>query len=490
MTDENRLGQQWGVSWECLSEAGKRLWLMESVLDGLPQSLRVVDRDLNLIYANRAARQGGAGDVAEPDGKCYGTMGREVPCESCPVAELGPSFEHRYALMTQASVQEQPGGGTLSCSLLSSIPASLDADPVIEGAAVAPQQPAVVREDRLGRLIGRSDVMHHLFEMIRLVAPSDATVLLEGESGTGKEMVARTVHELSRRRGRPFVVIDCGALPETLLESELFGHVRGAFTGAVAAKPGLFEEADGGTIFLDEIADMSPALQAKLLRVIQEGEIKPVGGTRRVKVDARIIAASNRPMAPLVAAKAFREDLFYRLAVIPLTIPPLRRRREDIPILIEAFVVEFCARYGRDTLAVPSEVTRLLAAHAWPGNVRELRHVIERAVVTAADGALAADRLFADLVGMRVDTRNGSSLSSMRQDAVRFLERARIVEALRQANGNRAMAARSLKISRASFYNKLSRYQIHPATDEKIAVPMCHNDERAVQQSGHSNSLK
>ncbi len=479
MADENRLGQQCGVS-----------WLMEAVLDGLPQSLRVVDRDLNLLYANRAARGRGGTATLEANGKCYAVMGRGEPCEGCPVAALELSSPRRYALMTQVSSQEQSGDGAPSCELLSSLAVPSDADQAVERAAVAPQQPAVVREDRLGRLIGRSDAMHGLFEMIRLVAPSDATVLLEGESGTGKEMVARTVHELSRRRDHPFVVIDCGALPETLLESELFGHVRGAFTGAVAAKPGLFEEADGGTIFLDEIADMSPALQAKLLRVIQEGEIKPVGGTRRVKVDARIIAASNRPMVPLVAAKAFREDLFYRLAVIPLTIPPLRRRREDIPILIEAFIVEFCARYGRDTLAVPSEVTRLLAAHAWPGNVRELRHVIERAVVTAADGELAADRLFADLVGMRAEARNGSSLSSMRQDAVRFLERARIVEALRQANGNRALAARSLKISRASFYNKLSRYQIHPATDEKIAVPMRHNGERAVQQSGHPNALK
>ena len=248
----------------------------------------------------------------------------------------------------------------------------------------------------------------------------------------------------------------------------------------MAAKPGLFEEADGGTIFLDEIADMSPALQAKLLRVIQEGEIKPVGGTRRVKVDARIIAASNRPMVPLVAAKAFREDLYYRLAVIPMTIPPLRRRRDDVPLLIEAFVAEFCARYGRNPLAVPPEAIRLLTAHAWPGNVRELRHVIERAVVTAPGGELAADRLFADLIGMPAAARNGSSLSIERQDAVRILERGRIVEALRQANGNRALAARSLKISRASFYNKLSRYQINPSMDEKAAVPMCYRGERAV----------
>lgn len=480
MANENRLGQQGGVSWRGLADERERSWLMEAVLNGLPQSLRVVDRDLTLIYANRAALDLGGGYVVEPDGKCYSAMGREAPCESCPVVELGPSFEHPYALMTQAPSEGEPGTGAASCTFLLSMAAFPEAAPSVASVTASAGTSGDAGEDRLGRLIGRSEAMRSLFGMIRLVASSDATVLLEGESGTGKEMVARTIHDLSPRRDRPFVVIDCGALPETLLESELFGHVRGAFTGAVAAKPGLFEEADGGTIFLDEIADMSPALQAKLLRVIQEGEIKPVGGTRRVKVDARIIAASNRPMAPLVAAKSFREDLFYRLAVIPLAIPPLRRRREDVPLLIETFVAEFCDRYGRERLAVPPEVTRLLTAHAWPGNVRELRHVVERAVVTASGSELAADRLFADLVGMPAEPRNGSSLSSVRQDAVRLLERARIVEALHQARGNRALAARSLKISRASFYNKLNRYQIHPPPDEKKAVPMRHRSGNVV----------
>jgi two-component system response regulator AtoC len=480
MADESRLGQQCGALWKNFTEADKRSWLMESVLDGLSQSLRVVDRDLNLIYANRAGRGDGVVSALEANAKCYAVMGQNEPCESCPVTELGTPAQHQYALMTQVSAEEQSAAGASSCSLLSALAVPSEPAPTAEPGAGAAGTAGGACEERLGRLIGRSGAMRQLFEMIRVVAPSDATVLLEGESGTGKEMVARTVHELSRRRDHPFVVIDCGALPETLLESELFGHVRGAFTGAVAAKPGLFEEADGGTIFLDEIADMSPSLQAKLLRVIQEGEIKPVGGTRRVKVDARIIAASNRPMAPLVAAKTFREDLYYRLAVIPMAIPPLRRRREDVPLLIEVFVVEFCARYGRAPLAVPPEAIRLLTAHAWPGNVRELRHVIERAVVTAPGGELATDRLFTDLVGMPTAVRNDFSLSSERQDAVRLLERGRIVEALRQANGNRAMAARSLKISRASFYNKLSRYQINPSADEKPTVPVCHSDERAV----------
>jgi two-component system response regulator AtoC len=314
--------------------------------------------------------------------------------------------------------------------------------------------------------------MRRLFEMIRLVAPTDATVLLEGESGTGKEMVARTIHDLSRRRDRQFVVIECGALPDTLLESELFGHVRGAFTGAIAGKPGLFEEADGGTIFLDEIADMSPALQAKLLRVIQEGEIKPVGMNRRIKVNVRVIAASNKALAPLVAAKVFREDLFYRLAVIPMIIPPLRHRREDIPLLVTAFVAESCPRYGRGMLSVPPEAMKLLTNHSWPGNARELRHVIERAVLTATGPELAADRLFADLVGLQVTASPIASLWDERQGAVRIIERARISEALHQANGNKARAARSLKISRASFYNKIREYQIPSEDTPKGSVPI------------------
>ena len=462
-----------------LADLEERSSLLEQILNRLPQGVRVVDQDMNVIFANQAASTCDPALAAESNGKCYHCEGRNEPCEHCPVLEHGSVSSGMFVLQTQTSREACSDDDELPCALLSTVSLPAAGGSSGEAAAIS-ASPAAVGGDRLGGLIGRSEPMQRLFEMIRLVAPTDATVLLEGESGTGKEMVALTIHGLSRRCDHRFVVIDCGALPETLLESELFGHVRGAFTGAVVAKRGLLEEADGGTIFLDEIADMSPALQAKLLRVIQEGEIKPVGGTRRVKVDVRVVAASNRPIVPLVAAKAFREDLYYRLAVIPMTIPPLRQRREDVPLLLEAFVAEFCTRYGRDVLAVPPEVARFLTAHAWPGNVRELRHVIERAVVTASGGELAADRLFSDLVGMPADTRNGFSLSSVRQDAVRLLERARIVEALRQANGNRALAARSLKISRASFYNKLSRYQIHPSLDEKVAVPMCHREERAV----------
>ncbi len=217
-------------------------------------------------------------------------------------------------------------------------------------------------ESKPGELIGTSAAMREVLDMIRLVADSSATVLIQGESGTGKELVAKTIHRTSYRRDKPFVVVDCGSLPETLLESELFGHVKGAFTGAHASKRGLFEEADGGTIFLDEIADTTATFQAKLLRVLQEGEIKRVGGNKSIKIDVRVISATNKDLVELVKAKTFRQDLYYRLAVLPLSLPPLRERREDIPLLVQHFVAASCKRHrqpspagiaGRDAGAHP-----------------------------------------------------------------------------------------------------------------------------------------
>jgi len=314
--------------------------------------------------------------------------------------------------------------------------------------------PPSVRES-LGRLIGRSSVMQQLFDMISLVADSSATVLIQGESGTGKELVAKTIHELSDRKGKPFVVVDCGSLTETLLESELFGHVKGAFTGAVANKRGLFEEADGGTIFLDEIANTTPAFQAKLLRVLQEGEVKRVGGNQRTKVDARVISASNKDLADLVKAKQFRQDLYYRLAVLPLYLPPLRDRKEDIPLLVEHFVTLSCARHRQPVRRVSGDVIHALVEAAWPGNVRELQHYIERAVVTMPGPDLTCKDIVA--MGSNVETKD---LRSVARDAVAQAERARILGALMKTDGNRAKAAKLLNISRASLYNKLRDYRI------------------------------
>jgi two-component system response regulator AtoC len=311
--------------------------------------------------------------------------------------------------------------------------------------------------DRLGELIGRSPAMLQLFDMIGLVADSSATVLIHGESGTGKELVAKTIHQLSFRRGKPFVVIDCGSLPETLLESELFGHVKGAFTGAVTNKPGLFEEANGGTIFLDEIADTTPAFQAKLLRVLQEGEIKRVGGNHPMKVNARVISATNKDLAELVKTKRFRQDLYYRLAVLPLSVPPLRERREDIALLVEHFLQQSCAKHRQSRRKVSAEVLQALTGAPWPGNVRELQHWIERAVITTKGAAL--DCL--DILGMNLE-KPALDLRSVSKGAKKQAEKARIIQALKDSQGKRTQAAKSLKISRAGLYNKLHEYGLAP----------------------------
>lgn len=247
----------------------------------------------------------------------------------------------------------------------------------------------VARETRFGDLVGRSIEMREIFAILKKVAPTDATVLIQGESGTGKDLVAEALHRFSPRRSRPFVVFDCSACPHDLLESELFGHVRGAFTGAVRTRIGAMEEASGGTLFLDEVGELPRELQPKLLRAIERREVKPVGANRAMQVDVRILCATNRDLREAVDAGLFREDLYYRLAVITIEIPPLRKRPDDIPVLVEHFLHEIARRSGGRPQKLAWETMEKLKSYAWPGNVRELRNFIERAVIlsTPADGA-------------------------------------------------------------------------------------------------------
>ncbi len=249
-------------------------------------------------------------------------------------------------------------------------------------------------EHNFAEIVTRSDLMKKELRKIEQVAATDATVLILGETGTGKELIARAVHNLSPRRERPLVKINCAALPAALIESELFGHEKGAFTGALARKAGRFELADGGTIFLDEIGDMQPELQAKLLRVLQEGEFERVGGTQTLKVKVRVIAATNRDLEKMAKAGKFREDLFYRLQVFPIVLPPLRRRQEDIPLLVTHFVKTFNQKMGKQIATIPPETMNAFQAYAWPGNVRELENVIERAVILTSGEVLAIDEHF------------------------------------------------------------------------------------------------
>ena len=437
-----------------------RLEAIKQLAGGISERVAVMDRGFNVIYANESAWSEDASRRSGHQAKCYEAFAyRNDPCGTCPATKLYESPEVQ-------SVACSSGGDGTACGMHQAFPlVSISGE--VETVLVlfkAPPKPVrqtsranqdVKYESKLGELIGSSGPMREILDMIRLVADSSATVLIHGESGTGKELVAKTIHQTSYRRDKPFVVVDCGSLPETLLESELFGHMKGAFTGAHASKRGLFEEADSGTIFLDEIADTTPVFQAKLLRVLQEGEIKRVGENQPIKIDARVISATNKDLTELVKGKVFRQDLYYRLAVLPLSLPPLRDRREDIPLLVQHFVAASCKRHREPIRHVLPDVMQVLVQAPWPGNVRELQHYIERAVVTTTGPELNCK----DMVAMGSDPA-AHDLRTVARGALHQAEHVRILQALRQTVGNRTKAAKLLKISRASLYNKIRDYQI------------------------------
>lgn len=311
---------------------------------------------------------------------------------------------------------------------------------------------------RTASMIGQSRNMVEVFKLVGKVAPSKASVLIQGESGTGKELIARAIHENSPRALKPFVAVNCSAMPDSLLESELFGHMKGSFTGAQSLRRGLLEEASGGTFFLDEVGDLSPVAQAKLLRALQEGEIRRVGGNETVAVDLRIIAASRRNLQQLVKAGQFREDLLYRLNTVMIILPPLRERPEDIPVLAEFFL----SRYGTDkdvrvTSFAPTAMQALIK-YAWPGNVRELEHVIERAVALASHSILSLDDLSDEVKGKKSD---GDAMLQDLPGTLSALQRDRVLAVLESTQGNKERAARLLGISRRTLYRLLDRYAIH-----------------------------
>jgi transcriptional regulator with PAS, ATPase and Fis domain len=302
-------------------------------------------------------------------------------------------------------------------------------------------------------IVAEAPEMRAALRLATQVAATDATVLILGESGTGKELVARAIHEGSARRGGPFVKVDCAALPEGLLESELFGHEKGAFTDAAAEKPGRFELAHGGTLFLDEVGELPQSLQAKLLRVLQERAFERVGGTRTISVDVRILAATNRDLAKALKGGQFREDLYYRLNVVPILVPPLRRRPEDILPLAAHFLQRFGARYGKVVPGLSPEAAALLRRYSWPGNVRELEHAIERAVILWERGVIRPEELAVDLMAVASDGLPDQELMTLEE-----LEREYIRRVLRRVRGHKSRAARILGINRKTLLEKRKRY--------------------------------
>lgn len=355
---------------------------------------------------------------------------------------------------------------------------------------VVSYQPLLESEDYDLGIVGRSEAMQNVFKLIGQLAGSDATALITGESGTGKELVARAIYHHSGRSERSFLAINCAAIPENLLESELFGHERGAFTGAAVQRIGKFEQCDKGTIFLDEIGDMSLATQTKILRVLQSGEFERVGGNQRIRVDVRVIAATNKPLEQAVNAKQFREDLFYRLNVVRIQIPPLRERREDIRLLVNYFLKKFAEGRGQRPKSISPEVVKVLEQHHWPGNVRELENVIQRAIVVAKGDAILLGDLPSEIPGDQAGQERG--LSSAKEAAIAqagapgegadlaavartlfrwarrdgklkvipAVERQLIIEALAETNGNQVQAAKLLGITRATLRKRVEKFNI------------------------------
>ena len=313
------------------------------------------------------------------------------------------------------------------------------------------------------QVIGRSPAVQEVIKLVQKVAPSDTTVLFLGESGTGKELFARAIHNLSTRKHEPFVAINCAAIPHELLENELFGSEKGAYTGAVSRKMGKFEIAEGGTIFLDEVGDLDVALQAKLLRVLQEKKFERLGGTRVIEADVRVVAASNTDLKAAIEKKLFREDLFYRLSVFPITIPPLRERPEDIITLADHFILKYCREMKKKPRSLTNEAKRILEKYNWPGNVRELENTIERAIILCEGKKIKPEHLAVRIPTMEdIRLRSGAGLKDVGQYAQMEAEKKLIKRVLSETHGNKRKAAQILKIDYTTLFDKIKKYHIEP----------------------------
>lgn len=325
--------------------------------------------------------------------------------------------------------------------------------------------PTIKNRSLINNIIGESEKMLSLFELIEKVAQSDSTVLIQGESGTGKELVARAIHDLSARKSKGFIPVNCAAIPDDLLESELFGHVKGSFTGAVATRIGRFEMADRGSLFLDEIGDMKPSLQVKLLRVLQNKELEPVGATQSKKVDVRIVAATNQNLEQMVSDKTFREDLYYRLSVIPIILPPLRDRKGDIPLLINSFLEKFNNGKKRKVKGFERDAMDILSNYQWPGNVRELENLVERLVILKDSGSICSRDLPEKYLGRKgayhAETFHLPNDGLCLNSAVDDFENRLILQALERTGGNKKEAAILLNLKRTTLIEKLKKKNIN-----------------------------
>ena len=431
---------------------------VEIILDSITDGVFTVDRDWRITSFNRAAEEITGVPRKEAIGKPCCEVFKASICETdCALRKTmatGKPVVNKAVYIVDSSGERIPI--SISTALLRD-----KAGRVVGGVETFRDLSLVeeLRRELAGHytfedIVSKNPAMLRLFEILPQVAESGSTVLIEGESGTGKELVARAVHNLSPRREGPFVVVNCGALPDTLLESELFGYKAGAFTDAKQDKAGRFQLAAGGTIFLDEIGDVSPALQVRLLRVLQEKTFEPLGGVESVKVDVRIVAATNKPLDELVKAGTFREDLYYRINVVRLRLPPLRERREDIPLLIDHFIARFNRLCGKDITGVSPEAMAALVSYDYPGNVRELENIVEYAFVLCSGGIIKPEHLPEHIR----PALPGTGIPGI---SLKDLEKRAIVEALARNKGNRLAAARELGIHKSTLFRKIRTLGIH-----------------------------
>ena len=434
----------------------------EAILESISDGVFTVDHGWRITSFNRAAEAITGVPRYEAVGRPCADVFRSSMCEAAcalrETMETGEPIVDRAAFIIDADGRRIPI--SVSTALLR------DERGQVVGGVETFRDLSLVEELRselegriqVGDLVSRSPAMRGIFEILPQAAASESTVLLQGETGTGKELLARAIHDLSPRREGPFVAVNCGALPDTLLESELFGYKAGAFTGATRDKPGRFAVAGGGTIFLDEIGDVSPALQSRLLRVLEERTFEPLGGTESVRADVRVIAATNRDLDALVAEGGFRRDLYYRVNVVRLRVPPLRDRKEDVPLLADHFIERFNRLQGKAVTGVSRDALAVLMAHDYPGNVRELENAIERAFILCEVGEIERCHLPEDLIP-RADAGDRDAVAGAGTDdlasAVRAAERQAILEALERNAGNRQAAARDLGLHKSTLFRKI-----------------------------------
>jgi PAS domain S-box-containing protein len=430
------------------------------ILNSIADGVFTTDNDGKISFMNKAAEEITGFSEKEAIGHhCFDIFRADICQSRCALKE---TLKTKKEIINLPATILKKGGQKVPISISTAVLKN-ERGQIIGGvetfrdlSAIEELKKELSQKYTIGDIISKNHLIHDIFNILSNIAESDSTVLIQGASGTGKELFAKAIHNISRRKTKPFVKVNCGALPDTLLESELFGYVRGAFTDAKKDKPGRFGLANEGTIFLDEVGDMSPSLQVRLLRVLQEKEYEPLGSTSPRKTDVRIIAATNKDLSNLVSEGKFRDDLFYRLNVVKINLPPLSQRREDIPLLIDAFIQKFNAKMGKQIVGVSDQALRLLLKHDYPGNVRELENIIEHAFVLCGGNRINVDCLPRELT---MKQEAADSFVSLKEEHPFEKAEAEIVKRTLEKNrGSRVKAAQELGVSRATLWRKIKRH--------------------------------